>query len=150
MVHLTKSVRTMAVFTIHFFLAPVFYRPSTAPARLDPFCPQCQFILFVERLQLSCHENAPVSRIVSASCISDLLLYSSIGTYCKCRCKSWDGLMLTFDPTFFKRDNLKNGHVRVKCSCTVVFSFFHFIVFMKLVRTLFQELHKPTDFTTTV
>ena len=124
MVRLTKSVRTMAVFTIHFFLAPVFYRPPTAPARLNSFCPQCQFILFVERLQLSCHENTPVSRIVSASCIYDLLLYGSIGMYCECRCKSWDGLTLTFDPTFFKWDNLKNDHVRVKCSCMVVFSFY--------------------------
>ena len=96
MVRLTKSVRTMAVFAIHFFLAPVFSRPPTAPARLDSFCPQCQFILFVERLQLSCHEP-PVSRIVSASCIYNLLLYGSIGTYCECRCKSWDGLtLLTF------------------------------------------------------
>ena len=43
MVHLTKSVRTMAVFTIHFFLEPVFYRPPTAPARLDTLCPQCHF-----------------------------------------------------------------------------------------------------------
>ena len=94
MVRLTKSVRTMAVFAIHFFLAPVFSRPPTAPARLDSFCPQCQFILFVERLQLSCHEP-PVSRIVSASCIYNLLLYGSIGTYCECRCKSWDGLTLT-------------------------------------------------------
>lgn len=94
MVRLTKSVRTMAVFAIHFFLAPVFSRPPTAPARLDSFCPQCQFILFVARLQLSCHEP-PVSRIVSASCIYNLLLYGSIGTYCECRCKSWDGLTLT-------------------------------------------------------
>ena len=94
-VRLTESVRTMAVFTIHFFLAPVFYRPPTAPARLDSFCPQCQFILFVERSQRSCHENTPVSRIVSASCIYDLLLYGSIGTYCECRCKSWGGLTLT-------------------------------------------------------
>lgn len=124
MVHLTKSVRTMAVFTIHFFLAPVFYRPSTAPARLDPFCPQCHFFCSLSVCSSLAMKTPPVSRIVSASCISDLLLYSSIGTYCECRCKSWDGLTLTFDPTFFKRDNLKNGHVRVKCSCMVVFSFY--------------------------
>ena len=77
------------------FLAPVFYYPPTAPARIDSFCPQCQFFLFVERLQLSCHENTPVSRIVSASCKYYLLLYGSIVTYCKCRCKSWGGLTLT-------------------------------------------------------
>ena len=94
-VQLTESVHTMAVFTIHFFLAPVFYRPPTASARLDSFCPQCQFFLFVERLQLSCHENTPVSRTVSASCKYYLLLYGSIVTYCKCRCKSWGGLTLT-------------------------------------------------------
>ena len=86
--------------------------------------PTVPFFLFVERLRLSCHENTPVSRIVSASCIYDLLLYGSIGTYCECRCTSRDGLTLTFDSTFFKRDNLKNNHVRVKCSCMVVFSFY--------------------------
>ena len=58
-------------------------------------CPQRQFFLFVERLQLSCHENTPVSRIVSASCKYYLLLYGSIVTYCECGCKSWGGLTLT-------------------------------------------------------
>ena len=77
------------------FLAPVFYRPPTAPACFDPFCPQRQFILFVECLQLSCHKNTPVSRIVSASCIYYLLLYGSIVTYRECRCKSRGGLTLT-------------------------------------------------------
>lgn len=80
------------------FLAPVFYRPPTAPACIDSFCPQCQFFLFVERLQLSCHENTPVSRIVSASCKYYLLLYGSIVTYCECGCKSWGGLTLTLEP----------------------------------------------------
>ena len=80
MVHLTKSVRTMAVFTIHFFLAPVFYRPPTAPARLDSFCPQCQFILFVERSQLSCHENTP--RISDSICKLHILS-ATIRQYCK-------------------------------------------------------------------
>ena len=40
------------MFTNAALLAPVFYRPSTAPARVD-MLPQRQFILFLERLQLS-------------------------------------------------------------------------------------------------
>ena len=66
MVHLTKSVRTMAVFTIHFFLEPVFYRPPLLLYALTRSAHSAIF-LFIERLLLSYHENTPVSRIVSAS-----------------------------------------------------------------------------------
>ena len=62
---------------------------------LNSFCPQCQFFLFVECLRLSCHENTPVSRTVSASCIYDLLLYGNIVTYCEYSRKSCGGLTLT-------------------------------------------------------
>ena len=88
----------------HLFPCTSLLLSAHCSACIDSFCPQCQFFLFVERLQLSCHENTPVFRIVSASCKYYLLLYGSIVTYCKCRCKSWGGLTLTLlAPNCFSR-----------------------------------------------
>lgn len=61
-------------------------------------CPQCQFFLFVERLQLSCHENTPVSSPVCCILYLRNFLFHTImirqrPTLCKSRALYFRGCL---------------------------------------------------------
>ena len=96
-VQITGVAICRGLFTHSVFLAPGLDLLTAVAALRDPSCPQRQFVLTVDGLQILAHENTPVSRILHASRVYFPLIYGSIVSYLLTHGKSLLGFTLTFN-----------------------------------------------------